>query len=178
MSTAASAPPLSTSAALPKTTGKLLLLRVIGVCLRRRSWRSRRFYRRRRSRSRRRACRRCSRRFYRRRRGRNRRRARRRRSRRCCRGRRSRNRRRACRRCSRGCCRRRRGRSLCGLFHQRGDGIFNSLRHCVYFVLFRYVLVTHNCVNRRFHCGEVCIRVFIQRICFRNGLVHFRVVGR
>ena len=154
-------------------------LRVIGVCLRRRSRRSRRFYRRRRSspRNRRRACRRCSRRCCRRRRGRSLRRARRRRSRGCCRRPRGRSRRRARRRRSRGCCRRRRSRSRCGLFHQRGHSIFNGLRHRVYLVLFRYVLVTHNCVNRRFHCGEVCIRVSIQRICLRNGLVHFRVVG-
>ena len=50
---------------------------------------------------------------------------------------------------------------------QRGKGIFDSLCHCVNFVLFSDVLVTDNSIDGSINSGEVLVVVPVQ--CFRLG---------
>lgn len=64
------------------------------------------------------------------------------------------------------------------LFLKGGNGILDSLRHCVNLRLLGNVLVTDDGINGSFHIGEVLVVVLVQGVCLGNGCVDLGVVGR
>ena len=60
---------------------------------------------------------------------------------------------------------------------QGSNRIFNSLRHCIHFALFRKVLVTGHSIHSGFHSSEVLVVILVQCICFGNGCVYFGVIS-
>ena len=60
---------------------------------------------------------------------------------------------------------------------QSSNGIFNSLRHCIYFALFCNVLVTDNSFDSGFHTGEILVLILVQGIRFGNGCVNLCVIS-
>ena len=60
---------------------------------------------------------------------------------------------------------------------QGSNGIFDSFRHCIYFALFRNVLVTDNSFDSGFHTGEILVVILLQSICLGNGCVNLCVIS-
>ena len=60
---------------------------------------------------------------------------------------------------------------------QGSNGIFDSLCHCIHFILLGNILVTDNSIHSDFHAGEVPVVVLVQGICFGNGFVNLCVIS-
>ena len=61
---------------------------------------------------------------------------------------------------------------------QGSNGIFNSLRHCVYISLLRQHLSAYYRIDSSFHSRKVLVVIFFQSICLGNGRIYAAIVGR
>ena len=60
---------------------------------------------------------------------------------------------------------------------QGGNGVLDSLCHCVNFRLLGNILVADNGGHSGLHSGEILVVVLVQCVCLSNGFVNLGVIG-